>query len=219
MAPGTIVVVEDEFHTAKHLESVLVRAGYEVPGIASSPDVALELVAEHRPDLVLLDIGLRGASGLDLGKELTARGVRFLYVSGRTDLDTLDSAPSTEPAGYVVKPFTDAQLLAAVKVGLAMGTSQRRQDRDMLAKIANVLVEGGIVAPAPLTPARQLPELSTLSTREWEVLRELLAHRRTPAIARKLHISPATVRNHLKSIFAKVGVHSQQELLERIVAP
>jgi DNA-binding NarL/FixJ family response regulator len=218
MVAENIVVVEDEWVIAKHVERVLVRAGYNVSGIAPTSEQALSLVAEHSPDLVLLDIGLRSESGLDLGEALAERGVRFLYVSARTDLGTLDRAPSTEPTGFVVKPFTDAQLLAAVKVGLAIGGRQRKRDRDMLLRVANVLIEGGVVAPAMAAVSRQLPELSALSSREWEVLRELLAHKRTPTIARKLHISPATVRNHLKSIFAKVGVHSQQQLLERIVA-
>ncbi len=217
MTGGNIVVVEDEWVIAKQVERVLVRAGYKVSGIAPSSERALALVAEHSPDLVLLDIGLRGGCGLDLGRELAGRGVRFVYVSAHTDLETLDRAPSTQPAGFVVKPFTDAQLLAAVKIGLEVSDRQHRRERELLQRVANVLVEGGMVAPATTASSRTLPELSSLSSREWEVLRELLAHKRTPAIARKLHISPATVRNHLKSIFVKVGVHSQQELLERIV--
>jgi DNA-binding CsgD family transcriptional regulator len=60
------------------------------------------------------------------------------------------------------------------------------------------------------------PALRTLSAREWEVLRRLRRGERVPAISRKLFISPNTTRNHLKSIFRKLGVASQQQLLERL---
>ena len=68
-------------------------------------------------------------------------------------------------------------------------------------------------------PRRDLPEFESLSSREWEVLRRLMNHKRPPAIARELFISPHTVRNHLKSIYAKLNVHSQTELLDRVLGP
>ena len=72
------------------------------------------------------------------------------------------------------------------------------------------------LAPAahPNVPADALEDLSSLSVREGEVLRNLLAGQRVPTIARSLYLSPHTVRNHLKSIFRKIGVRSQTELLE-----
>jgi DNA-binding NarL/FixJ family response regulator len=59
------------------------------------------------------------------------------------------------------------------------------------------------------------PQLRTLSSREWEVLRPLLKGRRVQPIAQTLCISPHTVRGHLQSIFQKVDVHSQAELIEK----
>jgi PAS domain S-box-containing protein len=85
-------------------------------------------------------------------------------------------------------------------------------------KVALVLEEAGVAASIgerPL-PADVLPALRTLSEREWEVLRRLLANRRVPVIARELCISPHTVRNHLKAIFRKLNVGSQSELIERL---
>lgn len=64
-------------------------------------------------------------------------------------------------------------------------------------------------------PASPITGLELLSRREREVLDQLLANRRVAAVARQLHISPHTVRNHLKSIFRKLEVNSQSELLER----
>jgi DNA-binding CsgD family transcriptional regulator len=59
-------------------------------------------------------------------------------------------------------------------------------------------------------------ELADLSVREREVVALLMAGERAPAIAKQLHISPHTVRNHLKSVFRKLGVGSQSELIQRI---
>jgi DNA-binding CsgD family transcriptional regulator len=61
------------------------------------------------------------------------------------------------------------------------------------------------------------PQLRTLSPRQWEILRRLLNGERVPTIASALFLSPSTVRNHLSAIFGRFGVHSQAELLARLV--
>jgi DNA-binding NarL/FixJ family response regulator len=85
-----------------------------------------------------------------------------------------------------------------------------------LYKITNALEEAGILTRpyASLLQTDVPEELRNLSSREREVLHSLLAGQRVPTIARALHLSPHTVRNHLKSIFRKLGVRSQTELLE-----
>ncbi len=87
-----------------------------------------------------------------------------------------------------------------------------------LQRIALALEQLGVpvgVHPAvrPLGPGA---EFSTLSPREGEVLERLLEGHRVPYIARMLHISPHTVRNHLQSVFRKIGVGSQAELIEKL---
>lgn len=92
-----------------------------------------------------------------------------------------------------------------------------KQLEETLRKIANDLTVAGIttdLTPASVPP-EVLEELPDLSAREWEILRSLLAGQRVPTIARTFFLSPHTVRNHLKSIFRKLGVCSQTELLER----
>lgn len=69
----------------------------------------------------------------------------------------------------------------------------------------------------PLDP-ETVPGIGDLSPRQWEVLRRLLAGERVPGIARALYLSRSTVRNHLTAIFAKFGVHSQEELIELLRA-
>jgi DNA-binding CsgD family transcriptional regulator len=87
-----------------------------------------------------------------------------------------------------------------------------------LRRIALELEQLGMSAGSlslPLSPDLY-PQLRSLSSREWEVLRPLLRGRRVQPIARALCISPHTVRSHLQSIFQKVGVHSQAELIEKL---
>jgi DNA-binding CsgD family transcriptional regulator len=87
-----------------------------------------------------------------------------------------------------------------------------------LERIARALGELGV--PTEPLPAKQQygdwPELRTLSSRERDVVRPLLAGIRVASIARRLNISPHTVRNHLQSVFRKVGVSSQGELIEKL---
>jgi DNA-binding NarL/FixJ family response regulator len=137
-----------------------------------------------------IDLGA-GPTGVELAASVPV-GVPVLFVSGHADPATLARATHLRPAGFVVKPFDAVQLRAAVEVALV----QRRPGHH----------------DAPLLGG---PEIEKLSAREREVLEHLLGHRRAPAIAKALFISPYTVRNHLKKIFAKLGVRSQQELLDR----
>lgn len=76
------------------------------------------------------------------------------------------------------------------------------------------LVMSADLLSLPLSPD-MYPQLRTLSSREWEILRPLMKGRRVQPIAQTLCISPHTVRSHLQSIFQKVGVHSQAELIEK----
>ena len=215
------MVVEDDVIIARDVEGLLLRAGYSVAAVVGSAEAAERALDTVTCDAAVVDIGLTGGCGIELGASMTRRQVPFLYLTGRSDKATLHKAAATEPMGYVLKPFTELQLIAALLVGLENRSRRQAQRLELaLQRIAAEVVELGLASLAARggdVDINPVPGLSELSAREWEVLRELLAHNRVAAIARKLFISPATVRNHLKSIFAKLGVHSQQELLERIV--
>jgi DNA-binding NarL/FixJ family response regulator len=120
---------------------------------------------------------------------------------------------SAEPAGRPPQQ-------AALTIGLPDSDPGARapQMEQALYKITNALEEAGILT-RPYTSLLQPDapeELRNLSSREREVLHSLLAGQRVPTIARSFYLSPHTVRNHLKSIFRKLGVRSQTELLERL---
>ncbi len=123
-----LVVVEDEGVLALDLERSLSAAGYDVRGVASDAESALELVAQERPDLVLMDIRLQGSrDGIELAAELRARfDVRVVYLTANGDPRTIARAEHTEPTGYLLKPFKKPDLHNAVTFGLARIASERR---------------------------------------------------------------------------------------------
>ena len=110
--------------------------------------------------------------------------------------------------------------LASVQTAKTTGPVSGPTLRSALDRIALEIQAVGLAADLthPGALAVEDPELQDLSRREKEVLAELGAGMRVPGIARSLHISPHTVRNHLKSIYRKVGVKTQSELIERVRA-
>jgi DNA-binding NarL/FixJ family response regulator len=201
-----VLVVEDDWMVAHVADEIV-----------NQPQRVIAAFERVRPDLVVLDIELgRDHDGIELAAALRRHSpVPIVFLSAHSDLPTVKRALSAAPQGFVVKPFTSEQLLAAVEI--AVHTNAVRPEvaaRRTLEKIAALLSEHGRPRPALVTSDH--PLLRRLSSREREIVRELLGHRRVPGIAKALDISEHTVRNHLKSIFAKLHVHSQSELLDLI---
>ena len=116
----TIMIVEDEGLVAKDLEARLLQTGYGVAGIADNFDDAISLFKQKLPDLILLDITIKGKkNGIDIATEINKiLPTPFIFVSAHTDADTLEKAKSTFPASYMVKPFTTSHLLIAIELAL-----------------------------------------------------------------------------------------------------
>ncbi|MCU1430596.1 MAG: Response regulator containing a CheY-like receiver domain and an DNA-binding domain, partial [Actinomycetia bacterium] len=86
---------------------------------------------------------------------------------------------------------------------------------ERMRRIAREVQAAGMITELGRLPGPEtVPGLEDLSTRQWEVVTRLFRGDRVPAIARAMYLSPSTVRNHLATIFRKVGVHSQTELLD-----
>ncbi|MBI2838790.1 MAG: response regulator [Acidobacteria bacterium] len=122
-----IAVVEDEVIIARELEARLVELGYEVTGIASSGERAVQLVRETRPDVVLMDIVLKGhMDGIEAAGEIRRlTGTPVIYVSAYAADDIVRRAVETEPFGYIVKPFTEREL----RVNIAIAVYKDRMER------------------------------------------------------------------------------------------
>ncbi|MDB5221848.1 MAG: response regulator [Chitinophagaceae bacterium] len=122
-----ILIVEDQFIEANNLRLILDRAGYAVVPIAASFVEAMDMLDRHKPDVVLLDIYLQGAlTGIDFAKILATRKVPFVYLSANSNRKVFLAAKATKPFGFLVKPFRQRDVLAALEVALELhGTMQK----------------------------------------------------------------------------------------------
>ncbi len=112
-----VLIVEDEFIVANDLMLILEKAGYRVCGIAASVEEAREIIREHKPDLVLLDIYLKGKlTGIDLAHELGEQHIPFVYLSANSNQRVLEAAKATEPYGFLVKPFRAKDVLITLDI-------------------------------------------------------------------------------------------------------
>ncbi len=114
-----IFIVEDHFAQAHSLKLILQKAGYEVCGIEASMDAALEGIMKEKPQLVLLDIFLKGnGTGIDLAGKIKERGIAFVYISANFDSEILAAAKETQPYGFLIKPFRDKDVLVTIEIAL-----------------------------------------------------------------------------------------------------
>jgi len=112
-----VLIVEDQFVEANDLQLMLKKAGYDVCGIARSVTIAQEMIKKERPDLVLLDIFLKGKeTGIDLAKQLGKENIAFVYLSANSNEEVLNAAKATEPYGFLVKPFREKDLLIMLEI-------------------------------------------------------------------------------------------------------
>lgn len=121
MMKHKILIVEDQFIEANNLRLILDRAGYTVLPIAASFVEAMEMLDRHKPDMVLLDIYLDGSlTGVDFAKVLAPRKVPFVYLSANSNRKVFLAAKATKPYGFLVKPFRQRDVLAALEVALEL---------------------------------------------------------------------------------------------------
>ncbi|MGV3601130.1 MAG: sigma 54-interacting transcriptional regulator [Dyadobacter fermentans] len=112
-----ILIVEDFFVEANHLRILLTRAGYEVTGIARTFESAEEAIRQDHPEIVLVDIFLAGQkTGVDLARLLNRQNIPFIYLSANSNEEVLKTVRETGPSGFIVKPFREKDLLAAIDI-------------------------------------------------------------------------------------------------------
>jgi PAS domain S-box-containing protein len=119
-APARILVVEDEGIVALNLRRSLAGLGYEVIGVAATAADALELASTGRPDLVLMDIHIRGnVDGIDAAVRLREQGgAPVVFLTAYADEGTVERARRAAPYGYLVKPFSAPELRTTIETAL-----------------------------------------------------------------------------------------------------
>ncbi len=119
MIKPKILISEDEVIIAEDIAASLEELGYETCAIDSG-EGTIEMIRELQPDLVLLDINLRGdADGVEIGGRIREEfHIPFIYLTAYADRATIDRAKKTEPDGFLVKPFDEKSLRSAIEIAL-----------------------------------------------------------------------------------------------------
>lgn len=182
-----------------------------VCGQVGNVEEALTLVAEHQPDLALVDISLQGGNGLDLIKQIRNLNpaTRMLVVSGHDESLYGERALRAGAAGYLNKQESSDKLIVAIRTIL----SGRRFVSTALAErlMNQALGGGGSQASETDSPAEKL------TNRELEVFRAIGEGLTSGAIAEKLCISTRTVDTHRENIKRKLGLKNSGELTRSAV--
>lgn len=120
MAGESVLIVEDDDIIARVEDWRLKNLGYTVCGRATTGAEAMELVVKHKPDIVLMDINIRGdIDGIETAKMIKKGfNIPVIYVTSHSDGATLERAKETKPDGFIVKPFEDNALRVAIQLAL-----------------------------------------------------------------------------------------------------
>jgi DNA-binding NarL/FixJ family response regulator len=117
MARGRILIAEDEVITSLDLWHLLDMWGFDMCRQVSTGEGAVEVAAQERPDVVLMDISLRGSrNGIEAATEIQSRlGIPVIFISGYDDAETMQRAEAASPAGYFVKPLDFYKLRSTIE--------------------------------------------------------------------------------------------------------
>ncbi len=189
--PISVLIVDDHPVVRRGLRVLLeVQDGIEVAGEAGDAATALALAAEHAPDVILLDLKLPGPDGIAVLGELKAcdSAARVLVLTSATDPAAASLAVRSGAAGVLYKDVDPDALVRAI-----------RSVHD-----GHLLLAAG--AAGTLTHPSAVAGLDALTVREREVLAQLARGRSNREIARALGVAEKTVKTHVSSVLAKLGV-------------
>ena len=112
MPAAKILIVEDEGIVSTDIRFILRKIGYSAAAAAFSAEEALEKIDEDKPDLILMDIGLKGRfDGIEAAKIVKEKhNIPVVFLTGYADENTLSRAKSIDPAGYIIKPIDENEL-------------------------------------------------------------------------------------------------------------
>src|SRR4051812_6190232 len=115
-----IFIVEDESIVAKDIQNSLTKLGYNVVGFANNGKDAIERITELMPDLVLMDIMIKGnLTGIDVSEKIKeTMNIPVIFLTAYADESTLSRAKITEPYGYILKPFKEIDLHSTIEMAI-----------------------------------------------------------------------------------------------------
>ena len=202
----SVVIADDQDLVRSGLELVLAARGIDVVGQAADGREAVGVVAERRPDVVLMDIRMPVLDGIAATREIVAAGLpSAVLVLTTYDLDGyVYGALAAGAAGFLLKATPPDRLVAGI-VTVAAGEAL------LAPSLTRRLIEEHVSRPAPVDGVP--PALACLTERELEVLGLIARGHDNDAIGRMLVVSEATVKTHVNRILAKLGRPSRVQLV------
>jgi serine/threonine-protein kinase PknK len=209
MAPTRVAVADDDVLLREGLASLLERSGFEVVGQAGDGAGLLELVREHEPELVIVDIRMppdHETEGLDAARTIRAElpGTGIVVLSAHVEVEqAMELLAGGERTGYLLKSrVTDVTHFLESLERIAEGGS---------------VVDPGLVQEL-VTAQRRDDPLGELTPREREVLALMAEGRSNAGIARRLWVTEGTVEKHVHSILAKLPLPETDDDHRRVLA-
>jgi CheY-like chemotaxis protein/DNA-binding PadR family transcriptional regulator len=163
-----ILVVDDEAIITMQLEERLTALGYEVAGMAASGEESIEKARRLKPDIVLMDIVMPGRmNGIEAAKQIYEElGIPVVFVTSYADDAIIEKAKAARPYGYIVKPFNELEIKAAIEVGLFRSSTEPRPKRAREAAPGEGLPEAGAEGEAGESRYLDLPGIKTILLRD-----------------------------------------------------
>jgi two-component system nitrate/nitrite response regulator NarL len=205
-----ILIVDDETLIRSGLRMIIEnRPGLKVVGEAGNKTEALRLAEKDQPDIILLDVNLRGSDGLDFLPQLrsSATASRVLVLTGMLDQKTHDRAMQVGAMGVVLKDNGADTLIKAIE---RVHAGEVWLDRSALGRFFSERLHTGRENEKGSPEAANI---KSLSDREREVVTLIGVGLKNKQIAERLFISETTVRHHLTSVFSKLDVSDRLELV------
>lgn len=201
MSEIRVLVVEDDPIIAAEISTYLNGLDFKLSGKCYSAAKAYRELEINPPDIALLDINLNGKpTGIEIGKYIKEKlGIPFIYLTSYADRGTLEAVKPTEPAGYIVKPFSEKDLLANLEIALF----------NHAARIKNKLKKPDLEI---LNKNLEQP----LTAREFELLLQLQDGKTNRQIGEDTFVSVNTVKTHLKNLFLKLDVPTRTAAAAKI---
>ena len=204
-----VCLVDDQALVRSGLKALLgLLGGIEVVAEAADGEEALRAVASSKPDVLLLDVRMPRLNGVQVVEELAAQDILppTLLLTTFDDDSALIQGVKAGARGYLLKGASPETLLEAIRAVVAGGTY-------LYAPLVSDLARAGI------RKSRDMPELlGALTERELEILRLMASGIGNREIAEALVLREGTVKNHVSSIFSKLGVADRTKAVLRAIA-
>lgn len=200
-----ILLCDDHVLLAEALESLLRAAGHEVV-VTRSPEEALHLLADEKPDVCVLDVGFPDGDGIEVLSHAAecSPSTKVLMLSATRDPELVRTALDLGASGYICKDVGVLEVIRAV---------ERAHEGEI---ILDPLV---VRALTQRTRAKQDDIdwlIGFLTRREREVLRRIVIGQSTQEMAQDMHVSRSTARTHVQNVLQKLGVHSRLQAVAAV---